>query len=185
VDRGLFVPPEARSLAYEDFPLSIGYDQTISQPYMVAIMTELLSPSPSSKILEIGTGCGYQTAILAEMARKVYSLEIIPELAENARQRLTSLGYDNIVCRSGNGWQGWPSEAPFDGILLAAAPEELPQRLVEQLAPGGRLVLPVGTFRQELVVVDKDFRGNLECREIFGVRFVHMTGKEAPGISPE
>ncbi|HOO62910.1 MAG TPA: protein-L-isoaspartate(D-aspartate) O-methyltransferase [Synergistaceae bacterium] len=185
VDRGLFVPPEARSLAYEDFPLSIGYDQTISQPYMVAIMTELLSPSPSSKILEIGTGCGYQTAILAEMARKVYSLEIIPELAESARQRLASLGYDNVVCRSGNGWQGWPSEAPFDGILLAAAPEELPQRLVEQLAPGGRLVLPVGTFRQELVVVDKDFRGNLECREIFGVRFVHMTGKEAPGISPE
>ena len=184
VDRGLFVPSGERSLAYEDFPLFIGYGQTISQPYIVAIMTELLSPSPQSKILEIGTGCGYQTAVLAEKAGKVYSLEILPFLAESARKRLASLGYTNVFYRLGNGWEGWPSEAPFEGILVSAAPEVLPSRLVEQLAPGGRLVLPLGGFRQNLVVIYKDFRGNLEHREIFGVRFVPMTRKEeAPGNS--
>jgi protein-L-isoaspartate(D-aspartate) O-methyltransferase len=184
VDRALFVPPEERSLAYEDFPLPIGYGQTISQPYMVAIMTELLAPARESRILEIGTGCGYQTAILGELAREVYSLEILAPLAERARERLARLGYANIFCRQGNGWKGWPEEAPFEGILLAAAPERLPQKLVDQLAPGGRLVLPLGGLRQNLVVIHKDFKGNLEHREIFGVRFVPMTGGEEPPETP-
>lgn len=177
VPRQCFVRPEDVDLAYADHPLPIGYDQTISQPYIVALMTQLAKPRPESRALDVGTGSGYQAAVLAEICREVYSIEIIRELAESASRRLADLGYTNVHVKHGDGYRGWPEHAPFDVIIVAAAPDHIPQPLVEQLAPGGRLVLPVGRFFQQLVVVEKLPDGTV--REIPGipVSFVPMTGE--------
>jgi len=180
VPRHLFVPEESRHEAYRDGPLPIGYGQTISQPYIVALMTQLAHPRPEGRALDIGTGSGYQAAVLAELVEEVYSVEILPSLAEEAAARLKGLGYDKVVVRCADGYRGWPEQAPFDLIILAAAPDHVPQPLVDQLAPGGRLVLPVGELYQELVVVEKDARGAVRRRGVIPVRFVPMTG-EAEG----
>ncbi len=175
--RERFVPPEEQQHAYDDNPLPIGCGQTISQPFIVASMTQLLDPQPGERILEIGTGSGYQAAILSTLVRQVYTVEIVEPLAKAARALLTELGYNNITVRCSNGWLGWPELAPFDRIILTAAPRELPTALLEQLRPGGRLVAPVGETSQELVVVDKDLLGTLHRRVEYSVAFVPMTGK--------
>lgn len=173
VPRHLFVPEEMRDMAYRDEPLPIGYGQTISQPYIVAYMTEALKLRPEDKVLEIGTGSGYQTAILAELVRDVYTIEIIPELSERAQVTLKNLGYTNIEFLIGDGSKGWPEKAPFDAILVSAAPAEVPPALVEQLQINGRLVIPVGTDSQELVLIKKTKKG-LEKTRLLGVRFVPL-----------
>ena len=179
VKRHLFVPAESAEDAYEDYPLPIGEGQTISQPYIVALMTELLELKAEDRVLEIGTGSGYQGAILSRLAREVYSIEIVPSLGETARKRLDLLGYDNVQVKVGDGYQGWPEKAPFDAIIVTAAPPEIPQALVEQLAEGGRMVVPVGTNYQELMRLDKK-DGRVTKRVITAVRFVPMVkGKEA------
>lgn len=176
VKRHLFVTPTYVNSAYQDSPLPIACGQTISQPYIVALMTELLALAPNSKVLEIGTGCGYQTAVLAELAGEVYSVEILPELAESAKVRLTeTLNYRNIRFKHGNGHYGWQEHAPYDAILVAAAPKEIPQRLVHQLAEGGRLVIPVGNRVQHLLLIQKT-GGETETQTVTGVNFVPMTG---------
>ena len=175
--RERFVPLSQREHAYDDSPLSIGYGQTISQPYMVASMTQLLDLKPGDRVLEIGTGSGYQAAIISQLVRQVYTVEILESLAKSARALLTELGYRNITVRCSNGWLGWPELAPFDRIILTAAPSELPQALIQQLRPGGRLVAPVGESWQELVVVDKDLLGKLHRRVEYSVAFVPMVGK--------
>ncbi|MGH9629229.1 MAG: protein-L-isoaspartate(D-aspartate) O-methyltransferase [Bryobacteraceae bacterium] len=174
--RHLFVPEHLRDAAYYDQPLPIGHGQTISQPYIVAAMTELLEPGRDLKVLEIGTGSGYQTAILSKVFGEVYSIEIVPELAESAEAKLKELQYDNVHVRAGDGYKGWPEAAPFDRIILTAAPPELPEELVKQLAPGGILVAPVGgsASNQELVVVEKGKDGRTKTRTVFPVRFVPM-----------
>ena len=158
VEREKFVPEKYRDLAYSDNPLPIGHQQTISQPYIVAYMTEHLQVSKSHNVLEIGTGSGYQAAILAELAHHVFTIEIIPKLAESAEKVLMELAYENITLRTGDGYKGWPEEAPFDRIMVTAAPNEIPEKLVEQLAPNGRMILPVGgsIFAQYLWLVQKD-----------------------------
>lgn len=176
VPRHRFVPEHLRRLAYADGPLPIGREQTISQPLIVAYMTEAAQVSKQDKVLEIGTGSGYQAAVLAELAREVYTIEIIPELAEGARRVLAELGYKNVFTRTGNGYLGWPEQAPFDAIVVTAAPDEIPQALVEQLAVGGRMVIPVGKGDQEMVIVEKTREGVTKKRTI-PVRFVPMTGK--------
>ena len=176
VERHRFVPEELRDRAYEDYPLPIGHEQTISQPYIVALMSALLDLDGDEKVLEIGTGSGYQAAVLGELADRVYTIEIVAPLAERARALLAELGYDNVHVRAGDGYRGWPEEAPFDGIILTAAPPEVPQPLVDQLAPGGLLVAPVGDVDQELLVLEKTAAG-LERREVIPVRFVPMTGE--------
>jgi protein-L-isoaspartate(D-aspartate) O-methyltransferase len=166
-------------MAYADQPLPIGHNATISQPYIVAIMTQLLEPSKEQRVLEIGTGSGYQAAVLSPLVREVYTIEIVPELAKSADQALNRLGYKNITVRQGDGYKGWPEKAPFDRIILTAAPPELPQALIDQLAPGGRLVAPVGRAYQELVVIDKTEDGKLRRRRSIPVRFVPMVpGKD-------
>jgi len=178
--RHLFVPEGLRSQAYEDHPLPIGYGQTISQPYIVALMTELLDPGKDHKVLEIGTGSGYQAAVLSPLVKHVYSIEIVPELAHSSAARLRKLGYQNVTVREGNGYKGWPEEAPFDRIILTAAPPEIPQALLDQLKRGGKLAAPVGgtVLGQDLVVVDRDNNGKLHRRSVIPVRFVPMvTGK--------
>jgi len=177
VKRHLFVPNDLRLSAYEDRPQPIGYGQTISQPYIVALMTQLADPQPNARALDIGTGSGYQAAILAELCKEVYSIEIIKPLADEARQRLERLGYKNITVRSGDGYRGWKEKAPFDVIIVAAAPDHLPQPLVDQLARGGRLVIPVGKLFQELLLVEKDEQGRVSRRSVAGVAFVPMTGE--------
>ena len=174
--RHLFVPENLRDYAYEDRPLPIGLGQTISQPYVVALMTELLSPSRTDRVLEIGTGSGYQAAVLAGLAKHVYTIEIVGELAKAARERLAALGYRNVTVRQGDGYKGWPDEAPFERIILTAAPAEIPQKLVEQLRPGGRLVAPVGESpgTQELVVIEKTPGGEIRRRTVAPVMFVPM-----------
>ncbi len=173
--RHLFVPAALRDAAYLDGPLPIGYDATISQPFIVAWMTELLQPSPSLRVLEIGTGSGYQAAVLSPLVRQVYSIEIVPELAAQARERLGRLGYRNITVRAGDGYAGWPEEAPFDRIILTAAPAAIPNVLLAQLAKGGRLVAPVGPGRnQELVVVVRDAGGGYRRENVGAVLFVPM-----------
>ena len=162
-----------RDMAYRDEPLPIGYGQTLSQPYIVAYMTEALKLRPEDKVLEIGTGSGYQTAILAELVRDVYTIEIIPELSERAQETLKNLGYTNIEFLIGDGSKGWPEKAPFDAILVSAAPAEVPPALVEQLQINGRLVIPVGTDSQELVLIKKTKKG-LEKTRLIGVRFVPL-----------
>jgi protein-L-isoaspartate(D-aspartate) O-methyltransferase len=176
VPRHLFVPKELRAQAYRDGPLPIGHQQTISQPYIVALMTELLRPKPGMKVLEIGTGSGYQAAVLAECVREVYSIEIVPELGRQAAELLTRLGYDNVQTRIGDGYDGWPDQAPFDAIVVTAAPPTIPQPLKDQLAVGGRLVIPVGRGAQDLVVVTRTKDG-FKQRRSTPVRFVPMTGK--------
>ena len=176
VPRHLFVPSEYQDQAYGDYPLPIGYNQTISQPYIVALMTELLEIKPQDKILEVGTGSGYQAAILAELASEVYSIEIKEPLAKSAEKILSELGYNSIKVRAGDGYFGWPEAAPFGGIIVTAAPEQVPQPLIDQLAEGGRLVVPEGKFFQELVVYQKS-GGKTKRREVIPVRFVPMTGE--------
>jgi protein-L-isoaspartate(D-aspartate) O-methyltransferase len=177
VPRHLFVPPSESSDAYKDIPLPIGGNQTISQPYIVALMTELADISPEEKVLEIGTGSGYQSAVLARLAREVYSIEIVPELARESAERLKKMGYNGITVREGDGYRGWPEHAPFDAIIVTAAPDRIPQPLLDQLAPGGRMVIPVGSFFQELKVLSKDKSGNITEKDIIPVRFVPMTGE--------
>jgi protein-L-isoaspartate(D-aspartate) O-methyltransferase len=178
VPRHRFVPEAYRQQAYEDYPLPIGAEQTISQPYIVALMTSLLELRGGERVLEIGTGSGYQAAVLAEIAGEVCTMEILVPLAERARRTLGELGYDNVAVRVGDGWQGWPEKAPFDGILVTAAPPHVPASLVDQLKVGGRLVIPVGRFFQDLLVYTKTEKG-LEKRNVIPVRFVPMTGGDA------
>lgn len=173
VRRHLFVPAEARSFAYDDQPLVIGQGQTISQPFIVAYMTEALHASPDDTVLEIGTGSGYQAAVLAEIVREVLTVEILPDLAERARQTLAEAGYRNVQVRTGNGYLGWPERAPFSRIIVTAAPGEIPAALVTQLAVGGTMVLPVGTAFQEMTIVTKTAAG-VSQRTTFPVRFVPM-----------
>ena len=176
VPRHLFVPDDVRPFAYEDRPLPIGRGQTISQPYIVAYMTEALQVEPSHTVLEIGTGSGYQAAILAEIVKQVYSVEIVPDLAETARRAIAEAGYKNIEVRTGNGYMGWHDHAPFDRIIVTAAPAEIPQSLVDQLAVGGVMVVPVGTASQEIVVINRTPDGIVQKRTI-EVRFVPMVSK--------
>ena len=180
VPRHLFVPAGERGHAYEDHPLPIGGGQTISQPYIVALMTALLDLAPGSRVLEIGTGSGYQAAVLSRVAGEVYSVEIVPELGARARETLSRLGYGNVHVRVGDGYRGWAEAAPFDAILLTAAPHAAPPPLVAQLKPGGRMVLPVGGFDQDLLVVTKNADGSTRQEKVLPVRFVPMTG-EAEG----
>jgi protein-L-isoaspartate(D-aspartate) O-methyltransferase len=184
VGRHQFVPPELAELAYADRPLPIGHGQTISQPYVVALMTELARPKRQARALDVGTGSGYQAAVLGELCREVYSIEIVRPLADAASRRLAELGYGNIEVRCGDGYQGWPEQGPFDVIIVAAAPDHVPQPLVEQLAPGGRLVLPVAGVRtplgegtQQITVVEKQPDGTLRRWTEDAVLFVPMTGE--------
>lgn len=178
VQRHRFVPTVQMPFAYDDTPLPIGQGQTISQPYIVAVMTEMARVSPGDKVLEIGAGSGYQAAILAEVGARVFTIEIVPALAASARALLESLGYaGRITVREGDGYRGWPEEAPFDAIVVTAAPPEVPPPLVEQLAPGGRLVAPVGDMFQDLIVVEKAADGGVTRRSVLPVRFVPMTGE--------
>lgn len=179
VPRHLFVPPGLAEHAYADRPVSIGSGQTISQPYVVACMTEALGLAGTERVLEIGTGSGYQTAVLAELAAEVFSIELLSELHASARQRLEGLGYRNVRLRFGDGYAGWPEEAPFDSILVTAAPAGVPHALVEQLDAKGRMVLPLGTVRQTLTCVEKTETGVCE-RRLFPVRFVPMVGDHRP-----
>ncbi len=173
VPRHLFIPEQMKELAYGDEPLPIGEGQTISQPYIVAYMTEALRLRGRERVLEIGTGSGYQTAVLAEIVREVYTVELIPELSDRARAVLEKLGYRNIHFRVGDGTLGWPEHAPFDAILVSAAPASVPPALVEQLKPGGKMIIPVGTDFQELVLVTRKETGWDEQR-LIGVRFVPL-----------
>jgi protein-L-isoaspartate(D-aspartate) O-methyltransferase len=174
VPRHEFVPGPLRTAAYADHPLPIGHDATISQPYIVAFMTELLEPAPSQRVLEIGTGSGYQAAVLSGLVKEVYTIEIVPELAARSESVLKRLGYSNVVVRAGDGYKGWPEKAPFDRIILTAAPPEVPQALIDQLAAGGRLVAPVGRSDQELLVIEKTKDGKLRRHRSIPVRFVPM-----------
>jgi protein-L-isoaspartate(D-aspartate) O-methyltransferase len=174
VPRHRFVQPTQAGNAYDDRPLPIGHGQTISQPYIVAYMTELLRLQPGARVLEIGTGCGYQAAVLAEIARQVYSIEIVKPLADGARKTLASLGHANVEVRHGDGYGGWPDQAPFDGIVVTAAPDHVPPALVAQLAVGARLVIPVGDMDQEIRVITKTASGQREER-LIPVRFVPLT----------
>ncbi|MEE8183910.1 MAG: protein-L-isoaspartate(D-aspartate) O-methyltransferase [Acidobacteriota bacterium] len=176
VPRHRFVPEDLLLQAYEDHPLPIGLRQTISQPYIVALMTEALRPRPDQRILEIGTGSGYQAAVLSGLVREVYSIEILADLAETARTRLEELGYRNVRVRHGDGYRGWPEAAPFDAIIVTAAPDHVPPALVDQLRVGGRMVIPVGDRYQELRLIEKTGTGIRETK-IIPVRFVPMTGK--------
>jgi len=176
VPRHMFVPERLRRAAYSDRPLPIGHEQTISQPYIVAKMTELMKLDGDERVLEIGTGSGYQAAVLAEIVKEVYTIEIIPELGVSAGERLKKMGYDNVRVRIGDGYKGWPEAAPFDSIIVTAAPPYIPEPLVEQLKPGGRMVLPVGEGFQQLMVVTRTKEG-FEKENIFPVRFVPMTGR--------
>ena len=175
VPRHEFVPLELRGLAYTDQPLPIGYGKTISQPFIVALMTDLLDIHPEDRILEVGTGLGYQAAILASLARQVYSVEIIQELAEQADQKLVKQGYDNIFVRVGDGSHGWPDEAPFDKVIVTAAPELIPTSLLNQLKPGGRMVIPAGVEdAQQLLLAEKDEDSFLHTKEVLPVRFTPL-----------
>jgi protein-L-isoaspartate(D-aspartate) O-methyltransferase len=176
VPRHLFVPPDVRPFAYDDRPLPIGQGQTISQPYIVAYMTEALQLQPAHTVLEIGTGSGYQAAVLAELVRQVYTIEIVPDLATRAKRALAEAGYKNVEVRAGNGYRGWPEHAPYPRIIVTAAPPEIPQALIDQLAVGGTMVVPVGTNYQEIVVVSKAATGVTQKKTI-PVRFVPMVGK--------
>ncbi|MFQ5774044.1 MAG: protein-L-isoaspartate(D-aspartate) O-methyltransferase [Kiloniellaceae bacterium] len=179
VPRHEFVPENLRGRAYEDRPLPIGYGQTISQPYIVALMTDLLAPAPGMKVLEVGTGSGYQAAVLAALGIEVYTVEIVPQLGRQARARLERLGYGAIETRIGDGYYGWPEAAPFDGLLVTAAAGHVPPPLVRQLKPGGRMVIPVGPpfMVQQLVLVTKAEDGTVRTRQLLPVSFVPLTGR--------
>lgn len=184
VPRHLFVPADQVPRAYEDTPLPIGEGQTISQPYIVALMTEVLRSKPKDRVLEIGTGSGYQAAVLAELVREVYTIEIVESLAKRAEGTLREMGYKNVHVRAGDGYRGWPEKAPFDAVIVTCAPDHIPQPLVDQLRVGGRMVIPVGTelgplsvwTAQELVLVRKTKKG-MEREKLLDVRFVSMTGE--------
>jgi protein-L-isoaspartate(D-aspartate) O-methyltransferase len=171
--RHLFVPEPYQKQAYQDGPLPIGHQQTISQPYIVALMTELLQLKGDEKVLEIGTGSGYQAAVLAQLTKSVYTIEIVEPLAKSSSVLLKRLGHDNVIVKWGDGYKGWPEHAPFDRIIVTAAPEEIPQALIDQLAVGGRMVLPVGKHYQELVLVTKNEK-RVTRKDIIPVRFVPM-----------
>jgi protein-L-isoaspartate(D-aspartate) O-methyltransferase len=175
--RHRLVPRAVRPFAYSDSPQPIGFEQTISQPYIVALMTELVRPRPDSRALDVGTGSGYQTAVLAELCAEVYSIEILQPLAERAATQLDDLGYRNVTVRCGDGYRGWPKQAPFDVIIVAAAPEHVPEPLLEQLALGGRLVIPIGRYHQKLRLFEKQQDGSLHEWTIATVAFVPMTGE--------
>lgn len=179
VPRHVFVPDEVRPSSYENRPLPIGFGQTISQPYIVALMTDLLEPGPADTVLEVGTGSGYQAAVLAELVGQVHTMEIIPELARQAEKRFAHLGIANIQVRQGDGYFGWPEAAGFDGIIVTAAADHVPPPLVRQLKNGGRMVIPVGNLFsvQQLLLITKDRDGNLTTRQILPVRFVPLTGE--------
>jgi len=179
VPRHLFVPDAQRDDAYLDTPLPIGHGQTISQPYIVALMTELARPRATDRALEIGTGSGYQAAVLSPLVKELFTIELVEPLAAQAKERLAALGYGNVTVRAGDGYAGWPERAPFDVILVTAAPERVPPALLEQLAPGGRMVIPVGRQDEEqwLRVVEKDAGGRIRTREEIPVRFVPMVRK--------
>ena len=176
-----FVPEDLRPYAYDNGPLPIGHGQTISQPYIVALMTDLLQPAQEHYVLEIGTGSGYQTAILSQLVKKVYSIELIKELAEAAAERLQRLHYLNIETRTGNGYLGWPEHAPYDSIIVTAAASHIPQALIKQLKPGGRMVIPVGLpyMHQELMLIEKDEEDNTHIKDILGVAFVPLQESES------
>ena len=183
VPRDKFVPRDLQRFAFDNGPLPIGHQQTISQPFIVALMTDLLEPEENKTVLEIGTGSGYQAAVLAQLFRKVYTVEFIRALSEQAAKRFRELHYDNIECRTGNGYLGWPEHAPYDGIIVTAAATHIPEALVQQLKPGGRLVLPVGPVglpfaHQELLLLEKDLQGDTQVTDILGVAFVPMIAEE-------
>lgn len=183
VPRHLFVSESQREYAYHDYPLPIGYGQTISQPYIVAAMTELLSLKPGDKVLEVGTGSGYQAAVLAELVDEVYSIEILKPLGEEAAERLKRLGYENIRVKIGDGYLGWPEHAPFDAIIVTCAPENVPEPLVEQLAEGGRMCIPVGEDHdQNLYLMTKQADGRLRTERVFPVRFVPLVRETPDGL---
>lgn len=177
VPRHELVPERVRHRAYGDHPLSIGFGQTISQPYVVALMTELLEVGPEAKVLEVGTGSGYQAAVLAHLVRHVYTVEIVEALARRAATDLARIGYTNVTVRAGDGYKGWPERAPFDAIVVTAAPHDIPPPLIAQLAPGGRLVMPLdsGFGDQSLIVVEKGADGRIARRDVIPVRFVPLT----------
>ncbi|MDC0674341.1 protein-L-isoaspartate(D-aspartate) O-methyltransferase [Nannocystis radixulma] len=177
VPRERFVPPEDQRFAYGDHPLPIGHGATISQPYIVALMTQLARVQPGDRVLDVGTGSGYQAAVLAEMGAEVYSIEVVTELAEQAASLLEELDYDNVHVRAGDGYRGWPEAAPFAAIIVAAAAPTIPRPLTEQLAVGGRLVIPVGEFVQDLQVLEKRPSGDLHLETVLPVRFVPMVGE--------
>lgn len=185
VPRHEFLPQSQRSLAYADHPLPIGYGQTISQPFIVALMTQVLELKQGDSVLEIGTGSGYQAAVLAELTDKVYSIEIVEPLARSARETLDRLGYTEVRTRIGDGYRGWQEHAPYDAIIVTAAPNHVPQPLVDQLALGGRMVIPVGAYYQELMLLKKDPEGNMTREGVIPVVFVPMTGEaEKPPPPP-
>ena len=176
VPRHAFVPADQQTLAYVNIPLPIGHGQTISQPYIVAIMTDLLDLCAGDVVLEVGTGCGYQAAVLAEIAGQVYTIEFVPDLAAAARERLAALGYANVEVRAGDGFEGWPEHAPFDAIIVTAAAPEVPAPLLAQLKPGGRMIIPLGApwSSQDLVLVEKDAAGDSRQRGVLPVAFVPL-----------
>lgn len=178
VRREFFLSDLLTSHAYDDRPLPIGHGQTISQPYMVAYMTELLRPKKGDRVLEVGTGSGYQAAVLATIVEQVYSIEIVKELAEEARGRLDDLGYSNVTVRTGDGYHGWPEQAPYDGIIITAAARSVPEPLIQQMKPASRMVIPLGSDprRQDLVLVEKTAEGSVTSHKMIPVRFVPFTG---------
>jgi protein-L-isoaspartate(D-aspartate) O-methyltransferase len=173
VERHLFVPENMERFAYDDTPLPIGYDQTISQPYIVAYMTEQLRLKPDDRVLEIGTGSGYQAAVLAELVKEVYTVEIVKPLAREAEERFKKLGYKNVFVKHGDGYKGWPDKAPFDAVMITAAPREIPGELIDQMATGGRMIVPVGVLFQELYLITRQKSG-YTTKELMSVRFVPM-----------
>jgi protein-L-isoaspartate(D-aspartate) O-methyltransferase len=179
VPRHEFVPEHQHPYAYDNRPLPIGHGQTISQPYIVALMTDLLDTKPNEKILEIGTGSGYQAAILSQLVNKIYTIEIVEELGLHTQKRLAKLGYNNIEVKIGDGYEGWEEQAPYDGIIVTAAANNIPPPLIEQLKPGGRMIIPLGEqfFVQHLTIVEKDEQGKIKTRHILPVAFVPFTGK--------
>ena len=177
VPREQFVPEQMRGQSYSDGPLPIGYDQTISQPFVVAFMTEKLGLRPTDRVLEIGTGSGYQAAILAELAAKVYTIEIVEPLGKKAAQTLQRLGYKNVQVKIGDGYQGWPEHAPFDAVIVTCAPDHVPQPLVEQIKEGGRIIIPVGPAGDQTLYLLEKKNGRLEQRNVLPVSFVPMTGE--------
>ncbi|MDD5404731.1 MAG: protein-L-isoaspartate(D-aspartate) O-methyltransferase [Sulfuricella sp.] len=178
VPRHVFVPEWQAPYAYDNGPLPIGHGQTISQPFIVALMSDMLRPQAHHVVLEVGCGSGYQSAVLSKLVRHVYSVEIVPELAKAAQKRLSQLGYANVTVRHGDGCDGWPEHAPFDGIIVTAAAPEIPPSLIEQLKPGGRMVIPVGQphGRQDLMLVEKNAAGEVSMQNILPVAFVPLTG---------
>lgn len=178
VPRHKFVPAYQQSYSYDNRPLDIGYGQTISQPYIVALMTDMLDPQEDDVMLEVGTGSGYQAAVLSRLVKKVYSIEIVPELAKRAARQLKQANINNVVTRQGDGYYGWPEKAPFDGIIVTAAGSQIPSPLINQLKPGGKMILPVGSEYsvQFLMLIEKDAEGKVSSRQILPVRFVPLTG---------